>query len=266
MIYLKHFENFSEDYYKVPHSIGSDDDILEYQQLVEKKFTGLGLDIDVFKKEKAGNIYKYIEVIISMNLTAHPFSLLSLFIGYLNPSNKWTDRDMCYLKLKTNKNIYGKIKDGKERILSFRLIFSRANNIGNLGISSSEDPEKCYLFNPLSVKEAYNTTIREFLKLVNSCSDIVSGKGAGFSSLFDLNEQKKVNGIKHFINGYLKNNMSGYDRKNILNALNRLSGNSQFYRAMEYQKKINPEIFNLLNISNDKMQKGKEMDDIGFYD
>mgnify|MGYP000028164820 CR=1 FL=1 len=62
---------------------------------------------------------------------------------------------------------------------------------------------------------------------------------SGSTKLFGIDGKKTVKGLRHFINNYLKGKLTSYDRKNIINHVNKLSGDSNFYKAMEYQKEIN---------------------------
>ncbi len=274
---MKHLKYFKEQFaeirssseidefkgHKIAPSIENREEQVRFADMLEKIFNGLGLSVSVVVKDAANCYFKWIEVIISMNLTENPFGLLSLMLGYLNTSNKWTERDYAFFKLKTNKSIYGKIKDGAEKIYSFKLVFSKARGINQLKI---DDPNTWYLFNPSTPEEALKLTIREFLKLVNSCGDTIYSGSSATTKLFGIDGKKTVKGIRHFINSYLKGRLTGYDRKNIINHVNRLSGDSNFYKAMEYQKEVNPNIFNILNIPDSHMNQGKDLNDIGFMD
>ena len=274
MRHLKYFkEHFSEvkpredekdelDGYKMQPSLETREEQTRFALMAEKLFNGLGLNIDITVKDVSGCFYKWIEVVIPMNLIESPFGLLSLIINYLNLSNKWSERDSAYFKLETNKTIYGNIKDGVDRIHSFKLVFAN-RDIGNLKI---DDPKTWFLFKPRTPEEALKITVREFLKLINSCSDTIYSASSVPTKLFGIDNKKTVNGIKHFINGYLKGKLTNYDRKNIINHINKLSGDINFYKAMEFQKEINPDIFNNLNISDEHMRKGSKMDDMGFTD
>ena len=275
MKHLKYFkEHFIEDNprpgendemggYKIPPSIETREEQIRFAKMAEQLFNGLGLDINITVKDVSGCFFKWIEVSIFMCLTEIPFSLLSLLLNYLNPSYRWMEQDYSYFKLKTNKNIYGKIKDGKELIRSFKLVFSKARSIDMLKI---DDKKTWFLFNPSTPEEALKITIREFLKLINSCSDTIYSGSSSPTKLFGVDGQKSVKGIRHFINGYLKGGLTNYDRKNIINHINKSSGDINFYKAMEFQKKINPDIFKLLNIPDEHMRKGSKMDDMGFMD
>jgi hypothetical protein len=273
MRYIKLFEeHFNEEPgdekdewkgYKIEPSLQTREEVEQYSIMLEKAFTGLGLDVSVTIKDAANCLFKWVEVVISMNLSTMPFSLLSLMLGYLNPSDKWTDRDSTFFKLKDNRTVYGRIADGKHRVLSFKLAFSKARTLDMLKI---DDKTTWFLYSPTTVEEAFKLTIREFLKLVNSCSDTFFKTETGFSQLFGLDNKATIKGLRHFINGYLKGKLTGYDRKNIINSINRLSSNNYFYSAMEYQKKANPEIFNLLNIPDEQMNKGEYLKDTGFMD
>src|ERR1700761_3901653 len=197
MKHLKYFkEHFSEtiptsedDFkgYKIPHSIEPREESIRFARMAEKLFNGLGLNIDVQRKESTGCLFKWIEVVIPMNLTEVPFGLLSLMLNYLDPSTKWTERDFAYLKLKTNKSIYGKIKDGRELIYSLKLVFSKARSIDMLKI---DDKKTWFLFNPSTPEEALKLTVREFLKLVNSCSDTVYSINS--KKIFGIHDHKTI--------------------------------------------------------------------------
>lgn len=275
MIYLKQYEDFREekpkpneydlykDYTRNNTGIEPREEQVRLAEMLEKKFNGLGLNADVSVKEAANCIYKWIEIVISMNLTEYPHSLLSLMIGDLNPSKAWKDRDSVFFKVSKNIQKYKNIIDGVNRVHSLKLVFSLAPDIKNLKI---EDPDTWLLLKATDADEAYKKTIKEFTNLIISCSDRLVNTGTGFASLFGNESSKQIIGIRHFINGYLTDKLTNYDRQVVIKHLGRISGKSEFYKAMEYQKQINSDIFNLLKISIDKMQKAKDMDDLGFYD
>lgn len=255
-------DEFAE-FKKVHTGLQSREEQVNFAEMLEKKFNGLGLNADVTVKEAANCIYKWIEVVLTMNLTEYPYGLLGLMTGYINPSSDWKERDAVYFKLENNKKKYKHIKDGADRIFSLKLVFSLAKNINNLKI---EDPDTWILLQASTPEEAYKKTIKEFTTLLISCSDTVVNMGTGFTKMFGEGNERKITGLRHFIIGYLNDKLTKYDRDIVVKHLGTISSNSNFYNAIKYQKDINPEIFNLLKIPINNMQSGEDMNNMGFYD